>query len=219
MSTDFWLQAWQEGRTGWHRDEVHPDLPRWEARFLSGGPHRVLVPLCGRSRDLAWLASRGHAVVGVEVAEVAVRGLLADAGLTAVAAHAGAFVRHDAEGAAISVFQGDWFATSPELLGTFDRAWDRAALVAMQPDRREDYVARLRALLAPGARVLLNTFEYDPSEMTGPPFTTPEAAVRRLFGDFDVELLDRRDSTAEVTRLGLTSIFTSTWLLRGPASV
>ena len=33
----------------------------------------VLVPLCGKSLDLVWLAEQGHAVIGVELAEAFVK--------------------------------------------------------------------------------------------------------------------------------------------------
>lgn len=219
MSADLWLQAWREGRTGWHRDEVHPDLVRFEAQILSGGPHRVLVPLCGRSRDVAWLAARGHAVVGVELAEQGVEGLFADASVTPRVDEIDRFARYRAEigHGTVTVLRGDWFATTPEILGRFDRAWDRAALVAVAADQREAYVARVRALLAPSARVLLNVFEYDTTRLQGPPFSIPEAAVRALFAGFDVEQLDRRDTAAELKRPEPHDWwFTTTWLLRAP---
>src|SRR5690348_16253628 len=72
MEADFWLQRWQEGRTGWHRDAVMPLLEQhWPAL---GVPHgtRVLVPLCGKSLDMAWLASQGLRVRGVELSPLAI---------------------------------------------------------------------------------------------------------------------------------------------------
>ena len=38
----------------------------------------VLVPLCGKAHDLAFLAERGHRVVGVELSEIAVRAVFSE---------------------------------------------------------------------------------------------------------------------------------------------
>ena len=43
------------------------------------------MPLCGKSRDLTWLArERGHSVVGVEVAEPAIRDYIEERSMTAM---------------------------------------------------------------------------------------------------------------------------------------
>ena len=65
MDADFWQQRWREGRTGFHQDRPTPLLAQyWDAIGVAAGA-RVLVPLCGKSLDLAWLAARGHRVLGV----------------------------------------------------------------------------------------------------------------------------------------------------------
>ncbi len=37
-----------------------------------GTGRRVLVPLCGKTPDLLWLAEQGNEIVGVELSEIAV---------------------------------------------------------------------------------------------------------------------------------------------------
>lgn len=72
MDTDFWLQRWQDGQTGFHQDEVMPLLQKhWPALQLPKAA-RVLVPLCGKTLDMHWLAAQGHRVLGVEVSPLAV---------------------------------------------------------------------------------------------------------------------------------------------------
>merc|ERR1711907_16382 len=76
---------------------------------------------------------------------------------------------------------GDFFTMHPIGVagGQFQRIWDRAALVAVEPALRDKYVAHLDALLAPGARLLLDVFDKaagDPVAMAhGPPYSVPEA--------------------------------------------
>ena len=53
-----WLDRWEKGRTGWHEVDGNSGLKaHWRASSGS-----VLVPLCGKTLDLVWLAKRGHDV-------------------------------------------------------------------------------------------------------------------------------------------------------------
>ena len=66
-----WLSRWIDGRIGWHEADGNRALHRFWPDLESGS--RVLVPLCGKSPDMLWLAERGNDVTGVEISEVAVR--------------------------------------------------------------------------------------------------------------------------------------------------
>ncbi len=77
---------------------------------------------------------------------------------------------------------GDFFALTPELRGPVERFYDRASLVALAPPMRRNYWARLAELLAPGARILLLSWEYPQAEIDRPPFALIEADVQALFG-------------------------------------
>ena len=73
MDADFWLQRWQEGQIGFHRSDVMPLLEKhWPSLQLPAGS-RVLVPLCGKSLDMHWLAAQGHAVLSVDASGVGLR--------------------------------------------------------------------------------------------------------------------------------------------------
>jgi thiopurine S-methyltransferase len=186
VGVDRWRESWRVGRTAFHRPEVHEDLIAHHDEVL-GGARRVLVPLSGRSLDLAWLAERGHEVVGVEFVQEVVEAYVAERGLDAEAAPLGPF-RAYASGR-LTILAGDMMEATPELVGTFDGAWDRAALVALPPAERPRYAAVVRRLLAPGARMLLQTFACDRAPDVGPPYAVSEAEVRRLYPDADISLL------------------------------
>ena len=62
-----WIGRWRDGRIAFHEGHVNTLLEHHIARFA--GSHRVFVPLCGRTEDLAFLAAHGHEVIGVELAE------------------------------------------------------------------------------------------------------------------------------------------------------
>ncbi|HEU0032995.1 MAG TPA: thiopurine S-methyltransferase [Kofleriaceae bacterium] len=188
MDHGFWIERWREGKIGFHEGQPNSLLERHVERL--GVERRVLVPLCGKSDDLAFLAGRGHSVVGAELVEDAVRAFFSEHAITPTVTRRGEHVEYTAD--AITIFAGDFFTLSPALVGPIDAFYDRAALVALPRDQRREYVDHLYTLLAPGSRGLLITFEYPDGAMTGPPFSVPEAEVRTLHAGTTVEVLERR---------------------------
>jgi thiopurine S-methyltransferase len=197
MEPAFWLERWKQGQHGFHREGVHPDLEGRVDRFLDDGPHRVLVPLCGKSHDLAWLADQGHTAVGVELSEVAVRAFFEEQERPFEVESAGALLVFRSDG--LELWCGDVFDTTRDLLGPVDRVWDRAALVALPPPTRGRYAVHIRQL-APGGVLLQNAFEYDQSVMSGPPFSVPLDEVRQHYGADRVEVLYDEDVLDEAPR-------------------
>lgn len=209
MELSFWQSKWREGQIGFHRDEVHPDLLLHGHHLLDGAG--VLVPLCGKSVDLVWLAER-RPVVGVELSELAVDQLVEEQELSATRDRVGPYQRVRAGD--LTVLQGDMFALSADHLPSpVDRVWDRAALVALDPPRRRRYAATVRALLPAGARLLVNTFTYDKAVMDGPPHSVAPSEVAELYPGATITTLDERDElTPRFAELGHT--WWTTHLLR-----
>ena len=59
---------------------------------------------------------------------------------------------------------------------------------------RETYVRHLGNILAQGCKGLLITLDYDQSQMSGPPFSVPDAEVQRLMApDWSLETLEEAD--------------------------
>lgn len=191
MAANFWETAWAERRIGFHQPEVNADLVSEAGWFLDDKPHRVLVPLCGKTVDMAWMAARGHEVVGVELTEQGAHEFFADRGLTPTASSVGAFTALRA--GAITILRGDIFDLHTADEAPFDRIWDRAAMIALPPDLRPRYQAQMADLVGAGATMLLNVLEYDPTRMTGPPFSVPAAEVEAAFAGLPVTLLARAD--------------------------
>ncbi|TNE91861.1 MAG: thiopurine S-methyltransferase [Deltaproteobacteria bacterium] len=189
MKSEFWLERWELGQTGWHNDSVHPGLQEHCERF--GTASRVLVPLCGASLDVRWLTELPcvDSVVGVELSAIAIERLFADAGLNPEREQHGAFVLWKA--GPISIVQGDFFAAPPALVGPVDAVWDRAAMIAIDPERRDEYAAKLKEL-APGGHLLLNALVYDQSVNDGPPWALSAEEVVERFGP--AETLSSKDA-------------------------
>jgi thiopurine S-methyltransferase len=186
-----WLARWRDGRTGFH--EGHPNVLLAHQIARLEGYRRVLVPLCGKAEDLAYLAAHGHAVVGIELAEQAVCEFFADHQLTPSITARGDFVEYTA--GAITVLAGDMFAVTAALIGPIDALYDRAALIALPPDLRPRYVEQVCALLPAGARGLVITREYDQARMAGPPFAVMESELRSLYVGAAIELVEECPAT------------------------
>jgi thiopurine S-methyltransferase len=196
MSHEDWFARWREGRIAFHEGKPNGMLERHLARL--GANKRVLVPLCGKSEDLAFLAARGHRVLGIELVEDAVRAFFDEHQLAADVTRRDALAIYTS--GPITVIAGDVFAVDPNLAGPLDALYDRAALIALDAETRDRYVAHVKSLVEPGSPGLVITLEYDPARMEGPPFSVTEDEVRAKF-DY-VEFLeqlpdDRRDFAIE----------------------
>ena len=189
MKPAFWLEAWENGRRGFHMEQPNPDLVEYASRFPKGS---VLVPLCGASLDLGWLAERGYHAIGVELSPIAVAELVERHGLQPGRDRGGLEV---VEGQGITVLMGDFFTLQPEHVGPLSFIWDRAALVALHPSQRQDYVSLQRELMGPETGLLLNVLNYDKSKLDGPPWAVTREDVAALWGD--LELLDATSAPAQ----------------------
>ena len=184
----FWAERWKEGRIGFHEGRANTFLERHVDRLGTKPRGRVLVPLCGKAEDLAFLASRGHDVVGIEVIEDAVKAFFREHDLTPSVTELGPMRSYTA--GSVTILAGDVFAATREHVGTLTALYDRAALVALDPEVRKRYVAHLRTLLGAGASGLIVTFDYDQTKLAPPPFAVGELEVRELYAGLAVELID-----------------------------
>jgi thiopurine S-methyltransferase len=191
MEHDFWLSRWQEGRIGFHEGAPNTTLEKNLAHLGRG--KRVLVPLCGKTEDMAFLAGRGHQVVGVELARLAAEAFFREHGLTPQVRRLGPFEAF--EGGAVTLLVGDIFDASRTWVGEVNALYDRAALVALPEPMRSAYAKHLGSLLPKGAPGLLVTFQYPEDAMKGPPFSIRESTVRALFPGMAVEKVSELPAT------------------------
>lgn len=219
MQPEFWQQRWQEGRIGFHQDRPSPLLEaHWDSLQLAPGS-RVFVPLCGKSLDMPWLASRGHRVLGVELSQRAVDQFFSEQALVPDV-HESRLGAHHVAGS-IEIIRGDAFALDATTLSDCTGVFDRAALIALPPDLRERYALTLHARLPVGCRGLLVTLEYPQHQKDGPPFSVQQDEVTRIYGrDWQVALLERRDilqREASFLAEGITTLHTCAYRLHKQA--
>ncbi len=211
-----WLERWESGNTGWHHQEFNPHLLAFWQRLELATPCRVLVPLCGKSRDMVWLAEQGHSIVGVELSPLAVEGFFREQGLEPERKIAGGFECWEA--GPYQILCGDIFNLHPDHIGHVDAVYDRASLVALNAQQRAQYAGLLARLLPGNCKVLLVAMDYDQRQMAGPPYCVDGEEVERLFqAHFAVTLLDSLDLLKETERyagLGLSHMREQIYCLR-----
>jgi len=195
MNPSDWIDRWRRGQIGFHEGAPNALLVKHAAQL--GRASRVLVPLCGKAQDMAFLATLGHQVLGIELAEDAIQAFCREHDLTPEITSFPALVRYDAP--PYTFFVGDIFACTGPMLGQIDAVYDRAALVALPPDIQPRYAAHLGAL-APGARCLFVTLDYVGRSLEGPPFAVDETRFRSLFPRSEVHLLDQHATSTAKTR-------------------
>lgn len=214
MNPDFWLERWQLNEIGFHQAQVNPYLQQFWSRLNLPKSSRVFVPLCGKTRDMLWLLAQGLQVVGVELSRIAIEDFFKENALIPETIKQGNFTVTQQED--LAILQGDFFAlTQQDLLGV-NAVFDRAALVALPPEMRQDYAMHLQKLL-PGAAIFLIAFEYPQNEMAGPPFSVSEEEVRQLYQDqYQIEILSQQDVLQQYPpfqQRGLTYLHEKVYLL------
>jgi len=205
MDAEFWHGLWARGRIAFHEGEANAMLVAWFDRLALAPGARVFVPLCGKTRDIAWLLAQGHRVVGAELSDLAVEQLFAELGAEPRIDDAGPMRRFRAGG--VEVFLGDVFDLSAAMLGPVDAVYDRAALVALPAGTRRRYADHLAAITGTAPQLVI-AVEHGRTE--GPPFSVDPAEMHRLYGD-RYTLLELARAAPGVDMRGRDAV----WLLRG----
>ena len=210
MDAAFWRNKWERGETGFHRDEPNPLLTTYFHELSLREGSRVFLPLCGKTRDVHWLLSRGYRVAGSELSQIAVEQLFAELGVAPIITANDEISRYSAEN--IDIFVGDIFELSPGALGEVDAIYDRAALVALPETMRGRYTAHLLEITDRAPQLLIN-FSYDQSLGDGPPFSVSDEEVAQRYRDsYDLKLLVCADIEGGLK--GKIPAKESVWLLK-----
>ena len=213
--TAFWLDRWQQGQIGFHQEQTNAYLVQNWPKLGAKNGDKVLVPLCGKSKDMVWLNQQGITVLGVELSALAINAFLSENQLQAHQDTYGRFLRWRAPG--YELLCGDFFDLTPADTHHHRFVYDRASLIALPPDMRPKYAKHLSELLVLGSKVLLVTMEYPQHEMEGPPFTVHEDEVRDLYSDvFTIEKVSQVDVLSANPRFiarGLSEMLETTYVM------
>ena len=153
----------------WDRDEPHPLLEEWvDTGHLDGDGRRAVVVGCGLGADAEYLARRGFATTGFDIAPTAVR--------LAQDRHPGTRVDYRVE---------DLLDLPQHWDGAFDLVVEIFTLQALPDPPRTAAIGAVSRLVAPGGSLLAVAFrpvEGEP-EPSGPPYPLSRQVMESLAGD------------------------------------
>ncbi|XP_077991306.1 putative thiopurine S-methyltransferase [Glandiceps talaboti] len=139
---DSWLQMWEDGRIGFHRGAVNEQLVQHIDTLTNGRKGlKILLPLCGKTIDLIWLAEQGHDVTGLEYSVLACEAFFKENNLeysTAPVENLQDGTVYMSKDKKIKIYQCDFFQFSRDVAGQFDAVWDRAGFIAINPEDRKN---------------------------------------------------------------------------------
>lgn len=184
MEYEFWNQRWQTQDIGFHLNSPNPYLTKYFSKLELTPQSTILVPLCGKTRDIAWLLANGFHVIGIELVEVAVQQLFDELGITPTISQKSGLTLYQAND--IDIFVGNIFSVSADHISninTVSAIYDRAALVALPENLRKQYTQHIKQL-SHCAPQLVICYEYSQQAMSGPPFSISDKALNQYYAEY-----------------------------------
>ena len=190
-SLQFWDGKWtelDEGKVpGWQLDTHNPTLAEIDGKpFVKEGDKtvaisgRVLVPLCGATIDLKWLADFEDVteVVGIEISQTGCEMFFKDHDLKPTLSEDGTIYK----AGKITMHKIDMLLFEDQ--EKFDFIFDRASLIALEHCYREKYCDIMKKVLKDdGDYVLMGMLYSRDGPFPGPPRIIHDAEVKSLFED------------------------------------
>ncbi|XP_071848530.1 probable thiopurine S-methyltransferase isoform X2 [Apostichopus japonicus] len=199
FTPDGWVNLWAKGLIGFHFKIVHPVIKEFHSWLLDGKTNqRIFLPLCGKSRDMPWLAEQGHQVVGLDCVEKAAKDFFEENRIQFTVSEIpgidGGKLYKSSDGK-INFYVCDFFKITSDIIGQFDAVWDMRGLFAIPGyEEKIKYVDQLKPLIKSGGRMLLDLAE--PKLKIGE--TTPDW-VKSLY-ELDVEKMFAWCSSIELAK-------------------
>ncbi|WP_250656963.1 thiopurine S-methyltransferase [Alkalimarinus coralli] len=210
MEASFWHQRWELGEIAFHEGQANALLVQYFAKLNLEKGSKVFVPLCGKTRDIAWLLTQGYQVVGAELSELAIKELFSDLEIEPEISEVGDLIHYHGEG--IDIYVGDIFSVTAAQLGQVDAIYDRAALVALPEHMRQQYTSHLITITGTAPQLMI-CYEYDQLVMPGPPFSICDEEVKQHY-DGSYRLLLLESSQVSGGLKGKAAAVERVWLLQ-----
>jgi len=182
--TAWFDRLYAEGLAGeismpWNRDEPNPQLAEWaESVGLDGAGRSAVVVGCGMGADAEFVAARGFATTGFDIAPAAIEE-----------------VRRRRTESTVDYRVDDLLALSADLVGRFDLVVEIFTLQALPDPPREQAADAVVGLVAPGGSLFAAAFRADGPESSdqGPPFALGSDFMKSLARDgLEAVRLDER---------------------------
>jgi len=82
MKNNYWLDKWQENDIAFHEQNINADLIAYISELNLKPGDCIFVPLCGKTKDMLWLAEKGFHVIGVELSPIACNDFFTELNIT-----------------------------------------------------------------------------------------------------------------------------------------
>lgn len=173
----FWNKRWIDGQIGFHQNAPHPSLVEFAQLFA--GHEKIFVPLCGKSLDMIYLRDLGHQVIGVEFSEKAITEFISENNLTLKKRKHESFNVFEGEG--FCLYQGDLFCLGNHELSGVSACYDRASMVALNLEQRQNYSRFLLETAKDLSLILAPLLDYGKIEESLPPFSVTRQELQTLY--------------------------------------
>ena len=122
--------------------------------------------MCGKTKDLLWLARHGAKVVGTEFAAYACESFFKDNHISFTIQDldgiAGKIYRSTDDDVDISIYQCDHYLVTKAMIGfDFDSVWDRGSFNSVPNRDQQKYIDHMKSMLTKSATILLAVVEYE----------------------------------------------------------
>lgn len=177
MEASFWIKSWELGGfyTSFHRRDIHPYVLEYMTPDEIENKN-ILVPLCGKTVDMLYLAQYANKVIGVELVEEAILQFFSENNLPYQMLDEETYVSGN-----ITLLKKDFMALTNAEIGLIDWIYDRASLVALPYEMRVDYLRAIDRLSDVGTKQLIITLEYFPL-IDSAPFCIKPDEVEDYYG-------------------------------------
>lgn len=191
MDTHYWLNVWERDDNAFSLPSVNPDVISYWPKLPEGS--RILVPLCGKSKDLLWLAEQGYQVIGVELSERTVVNFFRENKIDYLASAMSIHQKiYQAKHLSIKLIVGNFFDFQKP---PFDALYDYASMLVLPKALRERYVKHCMMMLKPESSIVLTSLDYASVSEDELPFSITKEEVSEYWGSSlkHVKHMDCRD--------------------------
>lgn len=187
MEDSYWLEKWKKNDIAFHEQDINADLIDYFDKLNLKPGDCILVPLCGKTKDMLWLHEKGFHVIGVELSPIACSDFFAGLNITPHVTKQSKFTKYQYNN--IELLCGDLFNLTSSDLPMIHTVYDCKALIALPSNLRKKYIDHIVKCIGTKIRILLLTRETR-CQVKPPPFPINKAEVDLLYGSyFDVQLL------------------------------
>ena len=181
MQISYWESRWQKNNIGFHNPEINAYLLEFAPISIPKNTKKVLVPLCGKTKDLVWLRNQGYEVIGVEAIPLACESFFLEQEIPFELKKSHGFTIYFSEN--LELWCGDFFKFPDKVISECQFVYDRACIVALPTELRLKYIEKINQATTSGTNMLIHTFFYDQEKMAGPPFSVSNEEMELRFSE------------------------------------